>query len=667
MLAAMLVCATLGREPTVTFTHPCAHSSVILKALGQEIGMTLRPRGSVDKDYFLVRFDDLPVEEALDRIAETLNATWIGDGNVRYLDRTDEDHREELETVFQLIDKFLADNPLAPYPSVQELVPELAGLENLDSSREADREKYTSLREYSPLRRALIKVLKSFSKDDILRMSTQEEVEFYARPLEFEMPFTKTMTAAHQDMLDEYEVLLDAAGRAGVPQGKQYLPGYFRLLEPDKLENANFGFVVELDDTGFAIRVRDGQRGSHYGIDSIDESAKKGDWPSYPELEGTNVPYVGRLEHIEFFKSITAREQRLLSTSYPKLPTWTQNALLDLETFEPLGMHRSDVLLQLARLKAWDMVALLADSSLIPWFPFKLAKDLREEVEWVLGSHEMELDADAKFVAITPYWLRRIRQNRWDRKAISQAIRLCKQRNWFDLEAMAMIYDTWYAPGGEALDLTVGALFENRLGAAEPVYDPGGLLALYAALPEKFRQQARLGPVKAPAATMDERVRSIVRSRLRRGGFRDKGYVDPHPRTEWYANVISGEREVPEKYYSGPLPLDVVIELTHKTSCSFIGEPVVERNSIHVTGLMNADELASDFLFAKEHGHKPDLVRVMVVSSEKVTIKISVPGLEYGVTFVTSGAALTDGFVTHNRLPPALRTELREAIARHGG
>ena len=108
--------------------------------------------------------------------------------------------------------------------------------------------------------------------------------------------------------------------------------------------------------------------------------------------------------------------------------------------------------------------------------------------------------------------------------------------------------------------------------------------------------------------------------------------------------------------------------MTHETRRSLIGEPFkTGAFSSSITGLMNVDELAIDFLFAKEHGHKPDLVHVMVVSSEKVTIKISVPGLEYGVTFVTSGAALTDGFVRHNRLPPALRTELREAIARHGG
>ncbi|MCH8980365.1 MAG: hypothetical protein IH945_14165, partial [Armatimonadetes bacterium] len=80
-----LLLAILIAPQTITFTHPCAHSSVVLEALGKELNLALKPSGSVNKDYFLIRFKDVPAEEALDKIAQTLNATWTQKDDVRYL------------------------------------------------------------------------------------------------------------------------------------------------------------------------------------------------------------------------------------------------------------------------------------------------------------------------------------------------------------------------------------------------------------------------------------------------------------------------------------------------------------------------------------------------------------------------------------------------------
>lgn len=671
MLAAILLSATLWQERTVTFTHPCAHSAVILRALGREVGITLTPRGSVDQDYFLVRFEGLPVQVALNRIAETLNATWIGEGAVRYLDRTREDLIEENDVLFRVIEKFLADNPINPYPAMGELVSQLASANSFDRSDDSDPPWLRGVGELSPLKRALTKVLNSFSKDDIQEMSSHKEVEFRARPLEFERPYTKPMADAIQVMLAEFRVLREAAVRAGVDPSEIRFPSYIRLLEPANLESAHFRFVVELNDKSFAVRMKEEAIGpyfgAYYGIESIGASRSEYRMPPFPELEGTDVPFVEKSEHLAFFKSLDWPGSDIRTQSFRNLAPWTQRALLNLDTYEPLGMRKSDVLLQLAELKGWDMVALLEDGALIP-YSFDKPGDLAEESEWIFNWHAVELKDDEGFLSITPYDPRNTRQDRWDRKRISQAFRHCKSRNWFDMEARAMVLGA-HEEGINAADIeqTIETLFRNRLGSAPPGVADGGLFELYAALPENFRQQARLGPVTAPAATMDESVRSIVRKRLRRGGFRDKDYVDPYPSERWYPDSIYGEESVPDRYLTGPLPEDVVIELIHERRNSFIGAPVVEGFTTHGTGLMSTDELATDFLYAREHGLKPDCKRVMLVPSEKVTLKISLPKLEFSATFVTSGAALTDGFVTHDRLPPAVRVALRNAIVKRGG
>ena len=75
-MISVVLALLIAQGRTVTFTHPCAHSSVVLEAFGKEIGETIKIRGSLDKDYFLVRFDDMLVEDAKAAIAQTLNATW---------------------------------------------------------------------------------------------------------------------------------------------------------------------------------------------------------------------------------------------------------------------------------------------------------------------------------------------------------------------------------------------------------------------------------------------------------------------------------------------------------------------------------------------------------------------------------------------------------------
>ena len=88
MMTTLIALALIAQQQTVTFTHPGAHSSVVLAALGQELNLTLRPSGSVNKDYFLVHFKKVSIEEAFDKIAETLNATWTKKNDVYYLGRT---------------------------------------------------------------------------------------------------------------------------------------------------------------------------------------------------------------------------------------------------------------------------------------------------------------------------------------------------------------------------------------------------------------------------------------------------------------------------------------------------------------------------------------------------------------------------------------------------
>ncbi|MCH8978931.1 MAG: hypothetical protein IH945_06775, partial [Armatimonadetes bacterium] len=109
MLSALLALSFQVAPQTITFTHPCAHSAVVLKALGKELNLTLNPSGSVNKDYFLVSFKDVPVQQAFEKISETLNAKWVKKGDVTYLTRSSDIDKAEVQAGNAVLGNALAE------------------------------------------------------------------------------------------------------------------------------------------------------------------------------------------------------------------------------------------------------------------------------------------------------------------------------------------------------------------------------------------------------------------------------------------------------------------------------------------------------------------------------------------------------------------------------
>jgi hypothetical protein len=94
VITSLLLLAA-SQPQTVTFTHGVNSAERVLAAFGEQIGEEIKPAGSVEKDYFLVRFVDVPVDEAKAKIAEVLNATWTRKGDTVYLDRTEKQEQQD--------------------------------------------------------------------------------------------------------------------------------------------------------------------------------------------------------------------------------------------------------------------------------------------------------------------------------------------------------------------------------------------------------------------------------------------------------------------------------------------------------------------------------------------------------------------------------------------
>ncbi|HXH59882.1 MAG TPA: hypothetical protein VNI20_00840, partial [Fimbriimonadaceae bacterium] len=190
MFCTLVLGAALLQQQTITFTHPCANSAVVLEALGKRLGVTMRPSGSVTKDYFLVSFHDITKEEALDKIASALNATWEEKNDVTYLTRThnqelaekDAVHKQEVQAIQEWLDKnkvtddFTLDKakgmleqllPLAPYPG---------------SYDEVRLNKFDEIEKSSPINRYALRLAAEIGAEAIAQTYLSDPIVFTQNP-----------------------------------------------------------------------------------------------------------------------------------------------------------------------------------------------------------------------------------------------------------------------------------------------------------------------------------------------------------------------------------------------------------------------------------------------------------------------------------------------------
>ncbi|MGV3617276.1 MAG: hypothetical protein ACO1SV_18265 [Fimbriimonas sp.] len=85
MLAFLLPLAMV--EERVSFDSPARPAPEVVRALGERAGEPLRTDAIFGRQILAAHFEDVPLPEALDRLAKTLGGRWEADGKVRRLVR----------------------------------------------------------------------------------------------------------------------------------------------------------------------------------------------------------------------------------------------------------------------------------------------------------------------------------------------------------------------------------------------------------------------------------------------------------------------------------------------------------------------------------------------------------------------------------------------------
>ncbi|MCH7905023.1 MAG: hypothetical protein IH944_10725 [Armatimonadetes bacterium] len=88
MLAALAACYVIAQQKTFDFDHRAAPAPVIVKALGEGIGVEMRADGNLRDDILVVHLADATQEQAMEWIAHVVEGEWQLDKGVLRLTRS---------------------------------------------------------------------------------------------------------------------------------------------------------------------------------------------------------------------------------------------------------------------------------------------------------------------------------------------------------------------------------------------------------------------------------------------------------------------------------------------------------------------------------------------------------------------------------------------------
>ena len=96
-MRSRMTATALQGSVTVVFDHPAAPATVIVKALGEQIGVRMRANGNLEKDILIVHVDGATQDQAMEWIAHVVEGEWIEQRGTLYLTRSAETERKQEE------------------------------------------------------------------------------------------------------------------------------------------------------------------------------------------------------------------------------------------------------------------------------------------------------------------------------------------------------------------------------------------------------------------------------------------------------------------------------------------------------------------------------------------------------------------------------------------
>ncbi|MFI5385347.1 MAG: hypothetical protein ACHQ50_04415 [Fimbriimonadales bacterium] len=365
----------------VTFTASAGTVESVLASLSRTAGTSLTVDGPISKDIIVLRFDDVPLNDALKNVARVTTAQWQATKSGYRLIRINREldsmwaeiRRESRQQLSDLIPK--ASKAMAEAgPLTQDKV--LSWLRDVDRRREAEvpelddnarqmRDARESLAD-SAEARVLLKIVEGIRLDELAAIcADQKDVVLATDPTALEIPLTID-PKIWPDFVAEHNASVRAYDEAYPPDAEEFFTGGLRRARPETiLRNSPTKVILTLlprlgSNPSLIIE------GSFYdsngdlmvsGTLYIQELTKTASAANDPPPK-TDSPLV---------LSDQAREMaKLIYNGRPEIETLRPSPELRKKMFhpddyEPLSLLASEVLLQTAKQRKENLAACLPD------------------------------------------------------------------------------------------------------------------------------------------------------------------------------------------------------------------------------------------------------------------------------------------------------------------
>ena len=673
MIAALLL---LAQQPqTVTFTHPAAHSSVVLEALGEQLGVTMKPSGSVNQDYFLLRFDKTPIQEALDKIATTLNATWNEKDGVTYLGRTKAQELAEEKAALaertKLVQAWLDKQVVSGDVTIEgsKKVIEEALAITFDPTK-MDYPKSLRLRELeasTPVRRLLVRTLREVGAEEIARVEEGQSVTFSENPIRGQRQ--ASFERYYRQFVVENEIYKEALEKTAAmdrqPTGGSTI--VTALFWP-------YGGGAKSFDGALRLEIEDSPYGTSFRLDVPGLRQFHGNGPPIraaptvvpPELLQQEGDYVPTEYETELAPRILAMNARVPAAT--TLSDESVRLLSDPLSHEPLSLIASKWITDAAASLGKNVVALLDDEAFV--MPLAVIAQGRTQFSqlWAgmgRGSARLNVELQGDWVTIVPRDPVRVRAERLDRTAWRAAIRSHEPGTHFELDQVAAFAALNDSDNAVALaSFPVAAMGDPQLTHILTQNDRTQALRFYGRLTDQERIAARSGGLQLLLSRLPA---GLAGPALKLIDDRNSTVTVLRKPIEWgIANgfVIDPDSRVAREALGGRIPPASVVRVLVMKRDVLLMEP---------TEPFGRSDALLPTLFASEIAHRdvyPELAqgpppRFAVVTAEQLLLEFEFTNTGFMYRRVqVDWIPRNPTYKPWTELPPSVLAELGPAVAK---
>ena len=659
-----ILLSVISQNNAIDFVHPVASSKVVLEALGERIGMDLRPSGTVQKDYFLVRSISDSPETIMERIATTLNASWTERNGVRYLGRSIAEDREILgyakKDLEVAIEQYIEKAPGTRLWTREESKALLrtAILPSGELDRQAIRRRLAKSSPYLELLREFIAATGPVA----LSALPQDELTYYLwAPSNNERRIPNSMRSKVETTSKSLRGLHAAYLEVGA-----YPPA---SIFPEKIAPSSWSFFV-LKSAGHLLVsiVGSGRHRTPFAMVTVNARASD---DALRSLEEVTLPFtpsplarelIGRLIATNPEKSDWLRVK---SATDPSLIEWYEEGL----PIDPLHLIGGEPILAAAAKSDVDVVAVLTDS-LVWTSTLRLLADvpLVDVVRLIVRGQKSEYIAQERFLSIghvqsgQPF-------ARFDRQATATFALTAKRDGWQRIGPLSMLArDT-----GDSLSFFRALRLSEAL---QPVFSRGRvigpprfhLLKLFGGLSDPIRNEALSRSVKEAYSALPPVVRSQLTLAAQTGAFTavDQS-TDP---TVWQWSEQADHLNDGEKVFV--LPDDTGVEIRLERSKRFITLDGRGGPGFWPHPLMTPED-AAEKVHASQQPSALQSTRegyqvLALVDAERLTVTIRIPGSEgFSASLIFDSRGPTTQFHHAEKTGGAERDALVTALRRLKG